>query len=349
MSGIVGHTLYAILAGQKAIARKMPVSGIIHRHFESYLSGSYLGSDIQTLPEAICVDTGKSVGYGTVPLQQSPITGGSVRPWTLQHQGHSYRPRDISGLFYGRSHLVFGWRGEQVRHVLPWDHLHDYVAVVCEDMIMQYGKGERKLAYLFGWLAHIAGDCLIKSIQPGIDLHLLDGKYTRANRPIQDLISVHEIGAKELGLDWKKVLASVARAPVEMAQLHYMRVGRPGGILGQMYPDAWDPEHEDLLRIVLKQNRRYQKVRNQRLLERYQLHAVDGELQCDAGLSQIAQNLSYRQMLTVARDAQFRQHVDQIAETICGLFEQVFQLSTSLASYRRAEHSWQRMVRPWLR
>lgn len=349
MSGIVGHTLYAILAGQKAVARKMPVSGLIHRHFGSYLSGSYLGSDIQTLPEAICVDTGKPVGYGTVPLHQSPITGGAVRLWTLEHQGHSYRPRDISNLFYGRSHLVFGWHGEQVRHVLPWDHLHDYVAVVCEDMIMQYGKGERKLAYIFGWLAHIAGDCLIKSIQPGIDLQLLDGKYTRANRPVQDLISVHEIGINELGLDWKKVFASVARAPVEMAQLHYMRVGRPGGILGQMYPAAWEPEHEGLLRKVLKQNRSYQKIRNQRLLKRYQLHTVDGELECDAGLSQIAQNLSYPQMVAVARDAEFRHHVDQIAEIICELFEQVFQLSTALAPYRSAEHSWQRMIQPWLR
>jgi hypothetical protein len=78
MSGVVGHTLYAILASRKTVERRLPVGGLIHRHFDSFLSGAYLGSDIQTLPEAVCVDTGKSVGYGTVALQQSPITGGPL-------------------------------------------------------------------------------------------------------------------------------------------------------------------------------------------------------------------------------------------------------------------------------
>jgi hypothetical protein len=35
---------------------------MIARHGASYLAGADLGCDIQTLPEAICADTGKEVG-----------------------------------------------------------------------------------------------------------------------------------------------------------------------------------------------------------------------------------------------------------------------------------------------
>ena len=66
MSGIVGHTMYAILAAKAATQRRLPVAPLIGRHWASYLAGSYLGCDIQTMPEAVCVDTGKEVGYGTV-------------------------------------------------------------------------------------------------------------------------------------------------------------------------------------------------------------------------------------------------------------------------------------------
>ena len=57
-------------------------------------------------------------------------------------------------MFYGRSHLVFGWSKEQREHTVPWDHLPDYFALVVEDAIKLFGPGERKLAYLFGWMTH---------------------------------------------------------------------------------------------------------------------------------------------------------------------------------------------------
>ena len=90
MSGIIGHTMYAILAGKAASARKLPIAPLLHQHSASYLCGAYLGCDIQTLPEAICIDTGEPVGYGTVPLKKSPITGGKIRPWTLRYDKHDY-------------------------------------------------------------------------------------------------------------------------------------------------------------------------------------------------------------------------------------------------------------------
>src|SRR3954468_9958104 len=106
MSGLVGHTFYAVLGLKAAEERRLPLAAVARRHFASYLAGAYLGCDIQVMPEAICVDTGKEVGFGTVPLTKSPLTGGEVRPWTLVHDGRQYRPTEIHHLFYGRSHLV---------------------------------------------------------------------------------------------------------------------------------------------------------------------------------------------------------------------------------------------------
>ena len=103
MSGIIGHTIYAMLGAKAAAARKLPIASIVARHWSSYLAGSYLGSEIQTMPEAICVDKGQEVGYGTVPLASSPVTGGEVRLWKFEFEGKQYRPTQIHEMFYGRS------------------------------------------------------------------------------------------------------------------------------------------------------------------------------------------------------------------------------------------------------
>ncbi len=129
------------------------------------------------------MDTGKEIGYGTVPLEKSPRTGGAVRPWTFTFGDAKYTARDIHNLFYGRSHLVFGWAAAQRTNAVPWDHLADYGALVTGDTLDLFGAGERPLAYVFGWLTHVVGDSLIKSVQPGITLALLNGKYTRQIGP----------------------------------------------------------------------------------------------------------------------------------------------------------------------
>ena len=51
MSGIIGHTLYAVLGMRAAEARSLPVAPVLHRHLASYLAGAYLGCDIQAMPE----------------------------------------------------------------------------------------------------------------------------------------------------------------------------------------------------------------------------------------------------------------------------------------------------------
>ena len=310
MSGIIGHLVYAELAAREAERRLLPVAPTIRKHLPNYRAGSYLGCDIQTLPEAVCEQTGREVGYGTVPVEKSPFTGGPVRRWTLKVCCSRYTANDIHQLFYGRSHLTFGWTPKEKHLEIGWKRLTDYCAAVAEDATDLFGPGERALAYALGWMAHVVGDALIKSVQPGLDLHLLDGKYTPQNRPIQDLVTFHEVGRKELGLDWRKLLLELPDTPVEPVQLHYMRVAEPRGRLGQEFPDGWQPERTPLLRAVLAENRRYLRVLLESWLQEMEAKKPVG-------------NLNYEQMVELAAKANFRRALQQIAEAIADLFQAV--------------------------
>lgn len=325
MSGIVGHTMYAVLAAKAARKRKLPIAPILSRHQSSYLAGSYLGCDVPTLPAAVCDDTGEPVGYGAIQLEKSPLTGGKVTPWKLKHGGWEYSPKEIGTLLYGRSHLVFGWNNNQTQHTLPWDHLADYAADVIGDAITLFGPGDRKIAYCFGWLAHVIGDSLIKSVRPGIDLYLLKGKYNAQNRPIQDLVTFHEIGIKELHLNWGNLLYDLCDTPVEPIQTHYMRVAKPRGQLAQSYPNAWDSDLEKLTLAVMAENRRYQRIRNARLLKQLELKREKGCWTCDEELSKITGGLSYQEMVELAEKANFRHAMWQMGEAIADLYEQVIE------------------------
>lgn len=348
MSGIVGHTMYAILAGKAAAQKKLPVASLIHRHYASFLAGAYMGCDIQLMPEAVCIDTGEEVGFGTAPLERSPLTGGAVSPWSLKYGDQEYRPRAISQMFYGRAHLVFGWTPAKRKYTVPWDHLPDYAARVFQDARDLYGPGDRKLAYLFGWLAHIVGDSLIKSVQPGITLDLLDGKYTAANRPIQDLVTFHEVGRKELRLDWSSLFADLAETPVEPIQLHYMRVSRPRGTLAADFPDAWAPQYEPLLLSVLAENRRYQKIRNPRLIRKYALKQQGAQWICDEELSRITGGLSYTEMVEAAEKANLRHTLWEMGVRINHLFEQVIERVTYLQNLPDANvPGWEEITVRW--
>jgi hypothetical protein len=310
MSGIVGHVMYAELAAREAERRKLPFAPAMRRHHASYLAGSYLGCDIQTLPEAVCEQTGREVGYGTVPVEKSPITGGPVRRWTLKFCCSQYTASDIHRLFYARAHLVFSWGAAEKKLAVPWERLPDYCAAVAGDATELFGPGDRALAYALGWMAHVVGDSLIKSVHPGVDLHLLNGKYTPQNRPIQDLVTFHEVGRKELGLDWKQLLTELPATPVEQVQLHYMRVAHPRGRLMKEFPDGWQPDREPLLRAVLAENRRYLRPLVESWLQEMEAKAP-------------ASGLNYEQMVELAAKANFRRALDQIAKAIADLFEEV--------------------------
>jgi hypothetical protein len=199
------------------------------------------------------------------------------------------------------------------------------LATVIGDALTVFGPGERHLAYVFGWITHIVSDSLIKSIRPGISLHMVDGKYTPRNRPIQDLICFHQVGRKELHFDWHSLLADLVDTPVEPIQLHYMRVSKPRGQLAKLAPQGWTPDREPLLRRVLAENRRYQRIRNGRLLKQLALTRTPAGWQCDEQLSKQTGGLTYAEMVDLAEAAGYRHALWQMAESIVDMFVQVHQ------------------------
>ncbi len=349
MSGIIGHTFYAVLGLKSAVHRKLPLASVLQCHFASYVAGAYLGSDIQVMPEAICTDTGKEVGFGTVPLEKSPLTGGPVRPFRLATSAGPLSPYQVHERFYGRSHLVFGWTKREAELRVPWDHLPDYFAAAVADCFELFGPGERPLAYALGWLVHVVSDSLIKSVQPGVELNLLGGKYTVRNRPVQDLITFHEIGEKELGLRWTAILTDLAETPVEPIQLHYMRSASRRGKLGELFPDGWNPADEGVLRTVLEENRRYVRQHARDVLGEMQLHDTPQGLECSETVRQ-ATGLTYQEMLRAAEEANFRHALWQMGEQISEMFTNVTMRSPQLAALRQIEEpSWGDLTRRWRR
>lgn len=350
MSGIVGHSLFGLLGLKAAAARKLPVTAIAAAHQASYLAGAYLGSDVQTMPAAVCVDTGREFGYGTVPAEKSPFTGGAVRPWALVVGEQSYRPREIHELFYGRSHVVFGWPRQQREKALPWDHLPDYFAAVVEDTFDLFGPGRRPLAYVLGWMAHVVSDSLIKSVQPGIDLDLLDGKYTPRNRPIQDLFMYHEIGVKEFHLDWPALFTDLVETPVELVQLHYMRIAEPRGRLARFFAHDWRADQAALLRAVLAENRRWCRFHAQDVLRDMQLlEAANGKFECHDAFRQLT-GLNYAQMIELAQQARLRRACWQMGEAIADMFAAVVQRSPRLSAESSHDGpSWAELSQAWQR
>jgi hypothetical protein len=349
MSGIVGHTFYAVLGLKAAVERKLPLAAVAHRHFASYLAGAYLGSDIQVMPEAICLDTGREVGFGTVPLEKSPLTGGPVRQFRLATPEGALTAYQVHERFYGRSHLVFGWKKSEVALRVPWDHLADYFAAAIEDAFALFGPGERPIAYALGWIVHVVSDSLIKSIQPGVDLQLLDGKYTARNRPVQDLVTFHELGAKEFHLRWAALFEDLADTPVEPLQLHYMRATAPRGELARLFPDGWQPDAEPTLRAVLAENRRYVRQHAHDVLASLQMHDTPTGPECTAELREIS-GLTYAEMIEAARAANFRHALWQIGEQIGEMFAAVSHRCAPLASLPAGEGpSWSEIGAVWKR
>src|SRR6185436_17337774 len=180
-------------------------------------------------------------------------------------------------------------------------------------------------------MVHVVSDSLIKSVQPGIDLHLLDGKYTPRNRPIQDLVTYHEIGVKEFQLDWSAILADLAATPVEPVQLHYMRVAELRGRLGREFPNGWLLEKRALLGAVLSENRRWCTFHSQDVVKDMQLvKTPDGQMDCNDAIRKSV-GLNYAQMLDLAAKANFRHALWQMGEAVAAMFEATVQRSPRLA------------------
>lgn len=310
--------MYALLGLQAAAQRKLPLVRLAERHRANYLAGAYLGCDIQTMPEAICVDTGREVGYGTVPLEKSPITGGAVRPFRLATSRGALTPREVHERFYGRAHLLFGFTQKDAGLHVPWDHLPDYFAAAFNDAFTLFGAGERQLAYALGWIAHVVSDSLIKGIQSGVKLQLIDGRYTAKNRPVQDLFAYHEIGIKEMNLNWSVMFSEMASTPVEAMQSHYMRCAQKQGHLGDLFVSGWQAEEESTLIAVLTENRRWLRFHAEDVLADMRL--TNG--QCNDRIHALV-GMTYDEMIKAANKAELRQTLLKIGDEIAAMFEAV--------------------------
>ena len=314
MSGIIGHLTYAIL-GRQAVLEKAPqIALLIDEHLDSYLAGAYFGADIMTLPGGRCIVCGGEYGYGGNHPDRCPEDHIPLHPYTLTFDGVSYKPQRIHRMFYGRSHLLFGWQKEQAKFRLEWSQLPDYFEAVVADTFNFYRRPERRVAYVMGWISHVIGDALIKSIQPGLDLYLLNGTYTSQNRPIQDLFSFHYFGRTECQIDWADLMFNLAETPVESVQAHFMRLTQPCGKLAEKFPEGWLPQHKQLLYVVMGENRRYQKIRTLRLLQQLELDPVTQS--CDPELSRITGGLAFEEMMRMAEAAKFRQTLAYIGESV---------------------------------
>ena len=349
MSGVIGHVMYAILGAKAAAARKLPVTPLLDRHEASYLCGAYLGADIQTLPNGTDLATGLPFGYGTLPPTVTERDGRAIRPYQLIHEGQAYSSRQVVDLFYGRSHLTLGWTAADLSLSVPWDHLPDFSAAVMEDTPKVDGPGERAIAYLFGWMAHIVGDAMIKGVRSGLTMTLLNGLYTPENRPIQDLVTYHEIGVRELGINWPQLLHDLASTPAEPIQSHYMRIGERQGLLGQRYPVGWRPDQTALLNTLIKANRWYFPFWVKQIGEQLELRKDrHGDWQCAPELSRKAGGLSYQGMVALAEEADFRHTLWQIGEAIADLFQAIIEIAPESHRWSdRKKPSWADLTQTW--
>jgi hypothetical protein len=177
---------------------------------------------------------------------------------------------------------------------------------------------------------------------------LLDGKYTPRNRPIQDLVTFHEIGRRELRLNWPALIADLVETPVEPIQLHYMRVAARRGRLARDFYDGWRPDHEPLLRAVLAENRRYLRVYAQTLLADMQLTQTATGWECNDELRRVTGGLSYAQMVELAEKARFRHALWQMAEAVADLFSQVVARAPALKDLPVDDDpDWQTLSQRW--
>ena len=296
-----------------------------------------------------CVDTDTPVGYGSQRLAKSPVTGGRVKQWTLSIGAEQFTPRQIHDQLYGRAHIAFGWAANDRLLEVPWERLPEYFAKVLQDARELHGPSERQLAYALGWMTHVIGDGLIKSVAPGLDLNLLDGKYTSANRPIQDLVTFHEIGIKELGLNWPALLCDLVDAPIEPLQAHYMRVGKARGQLANSFSRGWEPKKQWLLLEVMAVNRRYQRVRNERILKQLALHKTAEGMQCDPPLVNAPKDCDIR-LWWRWQKANFRHALWQMGEAIAKTFAEVQRLVPEITYDQRLDRlSWDELTEKWRR
>ena len=100
--------------------------------------------------------------------------------------------------------------------------------------------------------------------------------------------------------------------------------------------------------IFDSENRRYQKIRNGRLLQQLALRQVNGRWVCDEQLSQQTGGLQYEEMVSMAKKADFRHALWQMGEAVADLMEKVVQRQPLLQEMPKdTEPGWKQLSGGW--
>ena len=114
------------------------------------------------------------------------------------------------------------------------------------------------------------------------------------------------------------------------------------------FSNAWSPHLAPLLASVPMANRRYQAIRNPRLVKSYQLRRIGSEWTCREEFSRTTCGLSYREMVEIADASDFRHAHWTMGEAISTLFEQVIERSPGLQTLpTNPIPSWGELTTKW--
>jgi hypothetical protein len=98
----------------------------------------------------------------------------------------------------------------------------------------------------------------------------------------------------------------------------------------------------------MTENRRYQRIRNARLLKQLELKREKGRWKCDEELSKITGGLSYEEMVELAEKANFRHAMWQMGEAIANLYEQVIEAQPLLQNLPTDDDpDWETLTQRW--
>ena len=107
-------------------------------------------------------------------------------------------------------------------------------------------------------------------------------------------------------------------------------------------PNAWNPGEKKLVLKVLAENRRYQKIRNPRLLKQLKLTKTKNGWKCDEELTRKTGGMTYPEMVQLAEQANFRHALWQMGEAVANLFAQVVERQPAIAELPKTNGRYRR-------
>jgi len=219
------HVTYAVLGAQAATARRLPVAPLLRRHWASYLCGAYLGCDIQTFPKQCVWTRAAKSGTAWCRWPESPHRRRGPAMEALL-DGREYTRVTSTGCFTGdRTWSLAGARRNSTcrNPGTIWP-----ITSRARPLTRGPALARANVRWPISSHARARGRRQSHQVRPRRpEAAFTRRQYTPRNRPIQDLITFHEVGRKELNLNWARPAGGSRWLPaVESLQPHTMRVAR---------------------------------------------------------------------------------------------------------------------------